>query len=175
MPDEARQRPAAPPEQVPAHATEHRIPFALQRIDHVVLRVRDLAATVAFYERAFGCQEVRRRDDLGLVHLRCGASMIDLISVGGRLGRMGGAAPGAEGHNQDHLCLRIDPFDEAAIVDHLRRIGAAPRGTATINFGAEGEGPSLYVADPEGNVIELKGPSLDAGSRATDQPDGSRR
>lgn len=130
MPDEARQRPAAPPEQVPAHATEHRIPFALQRIDHVVLRVRDLDATVAFYERAFGCQEVRRRDDLGLVHLRCGASMIDLISVGGRLGRMGGAAPGAEGHNQDHLCLRIDPFDEAAIVDHLRRIGAAPRGTA---------------------------------------------
>jgi catechol 2,3-dioxygenase-like lactoylglutathione lyase family enzyme len=134
------------------------IPFALQRLDHVVLRVRALDAMVAFYVSVLGCSVERRRDDLGLVHLRAGASLIDLIGVDGRLGRAGGAAPGAEGRNQDHLCLRIEPFDEAAIVRHLQGLGVAPRGPATINFGAEGDGPSLYFADPEGNLIELKGP-----------------
>jgi len=135
-------------------------PFTLLRLDHLVLRVRDLPGLVDFYRRALGCRVVRQRDDLGLVHLAAGASMIDLVAVDGRLGRAGGAAPGAEGRNQDHLCLRIDPFDEAAIVAHLRSLGVAPRGPAGINFGAEGEGPSLYFADPEGNVIELKGPSI---------------
>jgi hypothetical protein len=47
----------------------------------------------------------------------------------------------------DHLCLRIEPFDEKAIVAHLER------------HGAEGNGVSIYLTDPEGNVVELKGPS----------------
>lgn len=135
------------------------LPFALLRLDHVVLRVRDLPAMVAFYGRALGCTVVRQREDLGLVHLRVGASMIDLISVDGKLGRKGGAAPGAEARNQDHLCLRIEPFDEAEITRHLASLGISPHGPAGINFGAEGEGLSLYFSDPEGNVIELKGPA----------------
>lgn len=138
------------------------IPFSLLRLDHVVLRVKDLPRQVDFYRAALGCEVVRRRDDLGLVHLRAGASMIDLISVDGRLGRSGGAAPAAEGHNQDHLCLRIEPFDETAITRHLQSLGVAARGPAGVNFGAEGDGPSLYFADPEGNVIELKGPAAAA-------------
>jgi catechol 2,3-dioxygenase-like lactoylglutathione lyase family enzyme len=132
-------------------------PFAVARIDHVVLRVRDLAVAVGFYETVLGCRVVRRRPELGLVHLRAGASMIDLVDVAGELGRAGGAAPGAQGRNVDHLCLRIEPFDEAGLVAHLARHGVAPLGPARVNFGAEGEGPSLYVADPEGNVVELKG------------------
>jgi catechol 2,3-dioxygenase-like lactoylglutathione lyase family enzyme len=132
-------------------------PFAVQRIDHLVLRVRDLDRSEAFYRDLLGCEVVRRRDDLGLRHLRAGASMIDLVSVEGKLGARGGAAAGREGRNLDHLCLRIEPFDEAAILAHLAAHGLAPHAPASNNFGAEGEGLSLYFEDPEGNTIELKG------------------
>ena len=136
-----------------------RRPFDVQRLDHVVLRARHLDRSEAFYRTVLGCELVRRRDDLGLRHLRAGASMIDLVAVDGRLGRLGGGAAGTEGRNLDHLCLRIEPFDEPAIVAHLARHGVAPQGPAAINFGAEGDGPSLYFDDPDGNTVELKGPS----------------
>lgn len=132
-------------------------PFDVQRIDHVVLRVRDLARSLRFYGDVLGCEVVRQREHLGLVHLRAGASMIDLVSVDGTLGARGGAAAGEEGRNVDHLCLRIEPFDEAALRTHLARFGLAPVGPAETNFGAEGDGPSLYFMDPDGNTIELKG------------------
>ena len=134
-------------------------PFLVQRIDHLVLRVQDLERSVAFYRSVIGCEVVRNRPDLGLIHLRTGASMIDLISTNGKLGRLGGAAPAIEGRNVDHLCLRVEPFDETQIVEHLQSHGAFPRGPAAPNFGAEGEGLSLYFEDPDGNVIKLKGPS----------------
>lgn len=132
-------------------------PFAVQRLDHVVLRVRDLDRSEAFYRTVLGCEVARRRDDLGLRHLRAGASMIDLVAVDGPLGLRGGAAAGASARNLDHLCLRVAPFDEAALVAHLAAHGLAPHGPATRNFGAEGDGPSLYLDDPDGNTIELKG------------------
>lgn len=134
-------------------------PFALQRLDHVVLRVRDLDIAEAFYREVLGCEVARRRDDLGLRHLRAGASMIDLVSVDGKLGMRGGSAAGNEGRNLDHLCLRIEPFDEVAIAQHLAACGLAPHGPAAFNFGAEGNGLSLYFNDPDGNTIELKGPA----------------
>ena len=136
------------------------LPFTVERIDHVVFRVRDLAASVAFYERVLGCHLVRERPDLGLMHLRAGASMVDLVSIDGRLGRVGGEGPKAEGRNVDHLCLRVEPFDEQRIVAHLAEYGVVPKGPASTNFGAEGEGLSLYFCDPDGNVIELKGPPM---------------
>ena len=132
-------------------------PFVVQRIDHVVFRVSDLERSIGFYGAVLGCEVVRRREHLGLVHLRAGASMIDLISVDGKLGARGGAAAGSAGRNLDHLCLRIEPFDEAAIVRHLAAHGLAPHGPAVTNFGAEGDGPSLYFDDADGNTIELKG------------------
>ncbi|HSR65886.1 MAG TPA: VOC family protein [Xanthomonadaceae bacterium] len=132
-------------------------PFDLQRIDHVVLRVRDAAAMQAFYCDVLGCREERRQDAIGLVQLRAGDSLIDLVPVDGKLGRMGGAAPGPEGRNMDHLCLRVEPFDKAAIMAHLEAHGARV-GEFGSRYGAEGEGPSQYLFDPEGNVVELKGP-----------------
>lgn len=138
-------------------------PFSVQRIDHVVFRVRDLPRSIAFYQAVLGCEVVRRREHLGLVHLRAGASMIDLVDVDGPLGARGGEAPGAGARNVDHLCLRIEPFDEAAIAAHLHRHGLTALGAAEVNFGAEGDGLSLYFADPDGNVIELKGPSQPPG------------
>jgi len=143
------------------HAME--MPFSVQRIDHVVFRVRDLSRSTAFYQAVLGCEVVRRRAHLGLVHLRAGASMIDLVSVDGALGARGGAAPGQGARNVDHLCLRVEPFDEAGIVAHLGRHGVAVPATAEVNFGAEGDGLSLYFRDPDGNVIELKGPARPPG------------
>ena len=132
-----------------------RPPFTLQRIDHVVLRVADLERAVAFYVDLLGCNVERRRADLGLVHLRAGASMIDLVALDGPLGSAGGAGPGAEGRNLDHLALRIDPFDAPALRAHFGQ----PDAPVHQNFGAEGTGPSLYVQDPDGNTVELKGPA----------------
>jgi glyoxylase I family protein len=138
-------------------------PFAVQRIDHVVLRVADLERSLAFYAGVLGLPVERRRDELGLVHLRAGASLIDLVSLQGTLGARGGRAAGPEGRNVDHLCLRIDPYDEARLIAHLARSGIEPTGRAARNFGAEGEGPSLYLSDPDGNTLELKGPAVAGG------------
>jgi glyoxylase I family protein len=126
-------------------------------IDHVVLRIRDEKAMLAFYVGVLGCTLERRLDSLGLVQLRAGRSLIDLVPVDGALGRQGGAAPGPEGRNLDHLCLRVDPFDAGAIRAFLAAHGCEA-GEVARRYGAEGEGPSIYVNDPEGNVVELKGP-----------------
>ena len=135
-------------------------PFSVQRIDHLVFRVLDLRRSEAFYKAVLNCEVVRRRDDLGLLHIRAGTSMIDLVSIDGKLGRLGGAGAGLEGRNVDHLCLRIEPFIEESIVLHLKEHGITPHGPAGTNFGAEGEGLSLYFDDPDGNTIELKGASV---------------
>lgn len=131
--------------------------FEILGIDHVVIRARDAARLAAFYCDALGCMVERRQDEIGLVQLRAGRSLIDIVGVEGKLGRIGGAAPGAEGHNMDHLCLRIEPFDSEALRKHLAAHGARI-GESGTRYGAEGSGPSLYVSDPEGNTVELKGP-----------------
>lgn len=129
----------------------------IREIDHLVLRVADLDRMLRFYCEGLGCTVARRQDDLGLVQLRAGHSLIDLVPVSGRLGSAGGAAPGREGRNMDHFCVRVEPFDEEAIRAHLRTLGLEAGAVAT-RHGAEGDGPSLYISDPEGNVVELKGP-----------------
>jgi catechol 2,3-dioxygenase-like lactoylglutathione lyase family enzyme len=129
----------------------------IRDIDHIVLRVVDLPAMLRFYCDALGCRIERRQDEIGLIQLRAGRSMIDLVPLDGKLGRAGGAAPGRQGHNVDHVCFRIDPFDEPTLRAHLASLGIEA-GATEARFGAEGEGPSIYLSDPQGNVVELKGP-----------------
>jgi len=131
-------------------------PIAVRGLDHIVLRVADLEAMIAFYGEVLGCAVERRLDDIGLIQLRAGNSLIDLVPVTGKLGREGGAAPGVGGRNLDHLCLRVEPFDEAAIRRHLAAYGVSA-GPLETRYGAEGEGPSIYLLDPERNTVELKG------------------
>lgn len=132
--------------------------FRILGIDHLVLRVVDLEKMLRFYCEALGCTIERRQDALGLVQLRAGNALIDLVPVDGKLGSAGGAAPGKEGRNLDHFCLRIEPFDEALIRQRLAEHGIVA-GAVESRYGAEGAGPSLYITDPEGTVIELKGPA----------------
>ncbi|HEY8587531.1 MAG TPA: VOC family protein [Rhodanobacter sp.] len=127
-------------------------------IDHVVLRAIDLEAMRRFYCDVLGCHEERRQDDIGLLQLRAGASLIDLVAVDGKIGRHGGAAPGTEGHNMDHLCLRVENYDEPAILAHLKAHGVLV-GELGSRYGAKGKGPSIYLYDPQGNMVELKGPA----------------
>ena len=133
--------------------------FQIKRLDHVVLRVQDLARSVEFYTQVLGCSIKKKNDKLAMIHLGAGVSMIDLIDVQGPLGAAGGAAPEKERRNVDHFCLRVDPFDETAILDHLRAFGITAD-KAVMRYGAEGEGLSIYCFDPDGNQIELKGPAV---------------
>ena len=136
--------------------------IAIREIDHLVLRVADLEAMIAFSTRALGCTVEVRREDIGLYQLRAGRSMLDLVPLDGKLGKAGGAAPGREGRNLDHFCFRVEPFDEQAIRRHLESLGIAVGEVAT-RIGAEGAGPSIYLSDPEGNTVELKGPPAASG------------
>lgn len=161
----ARATGAAPARARRYHGAMAAPPFQPLRLDHLVLRVRDAARMEDFYRRVLGCRLERRQEAIGLVQLRAGDALIDLVAVDGVLGRQGGAAPGAEGRNLDHLCLRVEPFDPAAIAAHLAANGVEP-GAVARRYGAEGEGPSLYLSDPEGNGVELKGPPDQADAAA---------
>lgn len=142
--------------------------FRIQGIDHVVLRVTDLPAMQAFYCGVLGCTVEREAPELGLTQLRAGSALIDLVPVDGPLGVTGGAAPGTEGRNLDHFCLAVDPFDAVQIQQHLQT-HKVPFGELVSRYGAGGQGPSIYISDPEGNTVELKGPpwpaSVDADAR----------
>lgn len=133
-------------------------PFRIRRIDRVVLRVRDVHFVMDFYVRVLGCTVEHVDDAIGLYQLRAGDCRIDLLPVDGPLGRVGGAAPGSGGRNLDHVCLRVEPFDAERLRRHLGEQGVA-YGAIEHGRGADGQGLSLYVTDPEGNVIELKGPA----------------
>jgi catechol 2,3-dioxygenase-like lactoylglutathione lyase family enzyme len=133
----------------------------IRGLDHVVVRVTDSAKSLRFYCEVLGCVVERRIDELGLIQLRAGSSLIDLVDVALPLGRAGGAAPGVEGRNVDHFAVEIEVFDEVALRSHLQEHGVAP-GDVGQRYGARGNGPSMYIHDPDGNVVELKG-----------QPDGS--
>ena len=129
----------------------------IREIDHLVLRVANLDTMFHFYSDLLGCTIERRQDSIGLVQLRAGRSLVDLVTIDGELGSAGGAAPRIDGRNLDHFCLRVEPFEAAGIRSELEGHGIVV-GPTEARYGAEGEGPSMYVTDPEGNVVELKGP-----------------
>tara|TARA_Y100001934_G_C12370483_1_gene785986 strand:+ start:2569 stop:2994 length:426 start_codon:yes stop_codon:yes gene_type:complete len=134
------------------------VTIKLLGIDHVVLRVRDVPASLDFYCRVLGCEIERNVESIGLIQLRAGRSLIDLVDVEGELGRSGGAPAGSEGRNLDHFALRIETFDEERIRDWLAQHDIDV-GDSKERYGAEGSEPSFYITDPDGNVVELKGPA----------------
>ena len=134
-------------------------PINIQRVDHVVLRVQDMQQMIHFYQQVLGCRLERGPGDLGLAQLRAGDSLVDLVDVNSTLGKMGGDLPDHSAHNMDHVCLLVSPWDEAAIMQQLSENGVT-FGAVESRYGATGQGPSLYLRDPEGNTIELKGEKL---------------
>jgi catechol 2,3-dioxygenase-like lactoylglutathione lyase family enzyme len=123
-------------------------------LDHIVLRVGDLDRAIRFYETVLNCHVERRLEQPKLVQLRAGASLIDLVPAS----VSPGAAADAAGRNMDHFAVRVDGFDAAALASHLRQHGIEVAEVKE-RYGAEGYGPSLYISDPDGNTVELKGPA----------------
>ena len=130
--------------------------LTIRSLDHLVLRVRDLEGMVAFYRDVIGLSVERRQDGIGLVQLRAGTQLVDLVAVDSPLGRMGGAGPGADGRNLDHFCLNVEDFDLAAVTAHLAAHGVTV-GDSGQRYGAGGQGLRVYLSDPEGNGLELRG------------------
>ena len=123
-------------------------PINITHIDHVVLRVDDLQKMIAFYRDVLGCKLERGPGDEGLAQLRAGLSLIDLVV----------ADANHSSPNMDHICFQIDPWDAEAVQEQLRQHGVS-FGEIADRYGASGVGPSIYLDDPEGNTIELKGVS----------------
>lgn len=128
----------------------------LAAINHVVFRVVDVEASIRFYTEVLGASVEKVQAEIGLWQLRAGSSLIDLVPVDGPIGRRVGAAPGGDGRNVDHVCFRVLPWDESAILAHLASFGIEAE--VAQRYGAEGLGPSIYLSDSDGNGLELKGP-----------------
>lgn len=133
-------------------------PINIRLIDHVVIRVNDLERMIEFYCTVLGCRLERGPGKLKLAQLRAGESLIDLVDARGELGRKGGAPPEHGAPNMDHVCLQLQPWDIGAIRTHLQAHGVEV-GEVADRYGAQGSGPSVYLRDPEGNTVELKGPA----------------
>lgn len=130
--------------------------FALRGIDHIVLRTTKLPEMLAFYCDVLGCKVARETTpDVGLTQLRAGDALIDLVAVDSELGRLGGGAPTTTENNMDHFCLQLSPISNADIISHLQSHGIEPA-TFARRYGAQGFGDSIYLTDPQGNVVELK-------------------
>ncbi len=131
-------------------------PINITHIDHVVIRVNDLENMIAFYRDVLGCNLERGPGEGGLAQLRAGHSLIDLVDANGPLGQQGGDQPDHTAPNMDHVCFQLQPWDADAIKMHLELHGVAA-GKVAPRYGAAGVGPSMYLRDPEGNTVELKG------------------
>ncbi len=148
-----------------SNASKLKTPIECTGLDHVVLRVRDIEKSISFYEDVLGLSVERRIDELGLVQLRAGASLLDLVALDSKLGKAGGGAPDQSAPNSspnpspnmDHFALALAHFDEDAIRQHLAQHGIEAGATET-RYGAQGYGPSIYLSDLDGNTVELKGP-----------------
>ena len=131
------------------------LPYRLGGVDHVVVRAKDIDAMLGFYRDLLGCRVAKHNEPLGLWHLDAGGSMIGLVDMNGKRGAAGGPPPGP-GRNVDHIAIKVEPFDAEAIRAYFTASGVEPD-QAAVRFGADGDGPSIYMRDPEGNGVELKG------------------
>jgi len=118
-------------------------------LDHVVFRVRDQAASQKFFIEVLGCTLDHVNERISLVHLRFGEHYIDLLPATAE-------APAAPAGGVDHVCLSIRCEDLAGAAAGLRARGVAIEGDVVQRRGAYGTGPSLYIRDPDGHLIELK-------------------
>jgi glyoxylase I family protein len=131
--------------------------IGIEGIDHLVLRTANRAEMVRFYETVLGCRVERTLPpETGLTQLRAGNALIDIVDVDSELGRAGGGPPGRRGNNLDHYCLQLEPISQDQLRAWLESHGVSC-GEFEIRYGATGFGPSLYIQDPDGNIVELRG------------------
>jgi glyoxylase I family protein len=130
-------------------------------IDHIVMRTLQPGPLVEFYRDVLNCQPERSLPpDIGLIQLRAGDALIDIVDVESELGRAGGKAPQKSGNNLDHFCLRVAGKGHD-LLSELDRHGIENGGFEE-RYGGDGFGPSVYISDPDGNTLELR-PGVSSG------------
>lgn len=118
-------------------------------LDHLVLRVSDVERSLAFYQGVLGLAGVRveewRRGEVFFPSVRVNDDVIiDILAA---------PADHAGAENVDHFCLVVEPTDwEAVVAAGTFEVVDGP----DTRFGAHGDGQSLYVRDPDRNVVELR-------------------
>lgn len=128
----------------------------IKGIDHIVIRTQNLDKLLWFYSEVLGCPLERTLGpEVGLNQLRAGNALIDIVTVDSELGRQGGGPPESTKHNLDHLCLQVEATSVNEILAHLDEHGVEV-GAIDVRYGATGFGQSVYVDDPDGNMVELK-------------------
>ena len=126
------------------------MPFSIENLDHVVVRVTDFDRAIRFYTEVLGCTVERRNETSSFAQLRACRSLIDLMKTDEAWRKGVG--------NMHHFALFIDRFDEPELRDHMQRHGIDVGDTVT-HRGAAGDYPSVYLQDPDQNCIELMGPA----------------
>src|SRR5262245_64458850 len=106
------------------------VPFVVEELDHVVLRCRDQPGMLRFYVRVLGLVEERRLEAIGLIQLRAGRSLVDLVPDVGTAPR--------DHPNVDHVCLAIATPDMEVVVRHLAAEGVETIGEPMVRYGARG-------------------------------------
>jgi len=125
-------------------------------IDHLVLRTTKLNKMLTFYCDILGCTIERQTEkQLGLTQLRAGNALIDLVEVNSQLGKLGGGPATLSENNLDHFCLQLKAISPQTLINHLTSFGLS-LDDFSLRYGAQGFGQSLYIKDPEGNIVELK-------------------
>jgi catechol 2,3-dioxygenase-like lactoylglutathione lyase family enzyme len=121
-------------------------PLIVTGLDHIVLNVADVERSLSFYVDQLGLQPVRveewRRQQVPFPSARVDAStIIDLLRTP------------RTGENANHFCLVVDPtdFDSIKASGRFEVVDGPGR-----RYGAQGDGTSLYVRDPDDNVVELR-------------------
>lgn len=123
----------------------------IEAIDHVVLTVRDIAASIAFYTRTLGMREVSFGDNRKA--LAFGQSKFNLHQVGNEFEpKAARPTPGAI-----DICL-LTHTPMAEILQHLEDSHVAVEAGPIERTGAQRPLLSVYVRDPDGNLIELSNP-----------------
>jgi glyoxylase I family protein len=135
--------------------------FSIEGLDHVVLRSTDPLSLIAFYRDVLGCAVEREVVQVGLTQLRAGASLIDIIRAepdDKPVDVPDDFSNKSAGRNLDHFCLRINPFDSTELAAHFANHAVPIREVPRV-YGAQGYGQAIYLEDPDGNTVELKGPT----------------
>ncbi len=120
----------------------------IDRIDHFVLTVRSIEATVAFYRDALGMEEVRFGE--GRVALAFGEQKINLHQAGAEFEPKADTPTPGSG---DFCLITSDPIE--TVQAHLEAAGVAIEAGPVRRTGACGPILSLYFRDPDRNLVEV--------------------
>ena len=127
----------------------------ITELDHIGLRVKDVEASLRFYSELLGLKAERvdewRKGEIGFPSVRLNAdTLIDFFLSEKKVDNADKEI------NQDHFCLVIEPTDMEHLKTRLEELGVRIHAGPGKRWGAHGDATSLYMYDPDQNVVELR-------------------